>query len=112
MAKVEQLEMEIMDIDEYFSAVRSQNVAREDVTHQCPVCGELQSANDLIEAGAGETYEDVEKYIGFSCIGRFTKDKGCDWTLGGLFQFHSLTVVAPDGEEHPRFRPVPIDCLN
>lgn len=106
---MESLEMEVFTLEEFWSAIRSQNVPREDVTFQCPICGELQSANDLIKAGAGETMEDVEGFLGFSCIGRFDSSKGCDWTLAGLFKLHNLVVVDPDGDKHPRFRPVPTD---
>jgi hypothetical protein len=72
----------------------------------------MQTGNDLIRAGAGKTFEDVEKYLGFSCVGRFTGAKSprkepdgkpCNWTLGGLFSLHTLEVVTPDGEHHPRF---------
>jgi len=61
---------------------------------------------------------DVQKYFGFSCVGRFTgagnppkpedkgkEQKGCNWTLGGLFQMHDLEVVTPDGKKHPCFEP-------
>ena len=57
--------------------------------------------------------DEVEKYLGFSCFGRWTHQKpppkekgtqhGCNWTLGGLFQCHDLEVVTPDGKKHPRF---------
>jgi hypothetical protein len=67
----------------------------------------------LIAAGAGKTFDDVEKFIAFSCVGRWTNagphkkgkppGRGCDWTLGGLLTFHDLAVVAPDGKQHPRF---------
>ena len=70
----------------------------------------------LIEAGAGETEDDVEPFVGFSCVGRWTgkgsalgtdapRGEGCNWTLGGLFQLHKLVVITPDGERHPRFTP-------
>jgi len=98
--------METMTVDEFKEAIKSQNVPIEDVTFECPRCKTLQSANDLIKAGAGKDFEEVEGYIAFSCVGRWTKDKGCDWTLGGLFQIHELEVITPDGEKHPRFKPV------
>ncbi len=104
---VESLDMEETTQDEYLSAIRSQNVALGGATFQCPICGTLQSANDLIEAGAGKDLDEVEGYVGFSCIGRFDKTRGCDWTLGGLFGLHNLEVITPDGKHHPRFRPVP-----
>lgn len=103
-------------LDEFLTKLRSQNVPREHLAFVCPICGSIQSAFDLIKAGAGKDYEEVEKYLAFSCVGRFTHKLpaskpygtryGCDWTLGGLFQFHDLEVITPDGKAHPRFRPV------
>ena len=95
-----------MTLKEFRDIVRSQNVAIEDVTFRCPKCNTLQSANDLIKAGAGENFGEVEEYLAFSCVGRFNSEKGCDWTLGGLFKIHELEVVTPNGEKHPYFMPV------
>ena len=47
---------------------------------KCVNCGEVQSYHDFKEAGV----ENPENYVYFSCIGRFVKSRGCDWTLGGL----------------------------
>ena len=99
--------METMTVDEFHAAIKAQGMERiEDVTFQCPRCKTIQSAQDLIDAGAGASMNEVEKYVAFSCVGRFTKDKGCDWTLGGLFKIHELEVITPDGTHHPRFKPV------
>ena len=95
-----------MTLDDFISLAKSQGVPREKVTFQCPICKTLQSADDLVAAGAGQNFEDVEKYLAFSCVGRFDGTKGCDWSLGGLFKLHKLEVVTPDGEHHPRFMPV------
>ena len=103
----EKLDFEILTLDEYQSAIRSQGVVFLDVTHQCPVCGELQSMNDLIDAGAGKDQDEVSGYIGFSCIGRWDEYKGCNYTLGGLFVLNNMAIVTPNGENHPRFRPAP-----
>lgn len=102
-----------MTVEQFGDALRDQGVATEDVCFRCPLCGTIQSAQDLIDAGAGKNLDEVEKYLAFSCVGRLTHGKpppkekgtqeGCDWTLGGLFTFHKLTVVTPDGEKHPRF---------
>jgi hypothetical protein len=104
-----------MNLDEFQSALRAQGVPIEDCAFRCPMCGTVQSANDLIRAGAGKNLDEVEKFLAFSCVGRFTHLKdpppkkdwgsqvGCNWTLGGLFQFHTLEVVTPDGKKHPRF---------
>lgn len=98
--------MKTMTLEEFKNAIKSQGKGRiEDVTFRCVSCKTLQSAQDLIDAGAGESMNDVEKYLAFSCIGRWSETKGCDWTLGGLFQIHKLEVVTPDGEKHPRFEP-------
>lgn len=67
----------------------------------CPRCKTAQSAEDLVNAGVSK--DDVEKYIGFSCIGRFDEAKGCNWTLGGLFQLHELEIETGDGEFHKSF---------
>lgn len=90
--------------------------SREHIVFKCPICQTLQSGADLIKAGAGATFDEVEKYLGFSCVGRFTRagpfhakkstpGKGCDWTLGGLFSLHELVVVSADGKEHMHFMP-------
>lgn len=98
--------MKTMTLEEFEQAMRSQNVQIGDVTFRCPACKTLQSANDLIKAGAGKNFNEVEKYLAFSCVGRFDKNKGCNWTLGGLFSMHELEVITPDGKHHMRFMPV------
>lgn len=98
--------METIDVDEFHRRMKAQKRSRiEDVTFRCPRCKTLQSAQDLIDAGAGRNFNEVEKYLAFSCVGRFTSEKGCDWTLGGLLRCHELEVVTSDGERHPRFAP-------
>lgn len=102
-----------MTLDEYHSALKAQGVPRDHLAMKCPICKTIQSASDLIAAGAGQDFAGVEKYLGFSCVGRFTKagghkkwsppGRGCDWTLGGLFQIHELEVITPDGVHNPRF---------
>lgn len=108
-------EIRKITLDEYHSELRDQAVSgHENLAFVCPMCGTVQSARDLISAGAGKTFDDVERYLGFSCVGRWTgarspraKPDGepCNWTLGGLFTLHKLEVVTPDGETHPRFEP-------
>ena len=104
--------MRKLSVSEFHSELKAQDVPREDLTLICPMCSTPQSARDLISAGAGKDFEGVEKYLGFSCVGRFTNagpfkegygGNGCDWTLGGLFRLHELEVVDPDGKSHPRF---------
>lgn len=105
--------MKTMTLDEFQSALRAQGVPRVHLATKCPACGTVQSMADLIAAGAGATEADVEKYAGYSCVGRFTKagghqrgmppGRGCDWTLGGLFKIQALEVITPDGKAHPTF---------
>lgn len=106
--------MERMTLDEFRSALKAQGVKREDLALVCPMCKTVQSARDLITAGAGADFEAVEPFIGFSCVGRWTgagsprrKPDGqpCNWTLGGFFQLHELEVLTPDGKGSPRFKP-------
>lgn len=92
---------------EYLKRIRAQeSPSRDLISFVCPMCRTHQSMRDLIEAGAGKTEAEVERYIGFSCVGRWT-DAGsprgepdgapCNWTLGGLFRFNRLEVEHPDG---------------
>jgi hypothetical protein len=106
--------MNVMTVEEFHAALKAQGVPRDALALRCPMCNTIQSAYDLIAAGAGKDFEAVEKYLGFSCVGRFTgarsprrKPDGhpCDWTLGGLFSAHRLEVITPDGKHHPRFEP-------
>lgn len=98
--------MQTMTLDEFHAALKAQGLPIEDVQFRCPRCKTPQSARDLIAAGAGADFDEVEKYLGYSCVGRFDPSQGCNWTLGGLFQLHELEVVTPDGAHHPRFMPL------
>lgn len=105
--------MQMMTLEEFHNALKAQGVTSHvDFALKCPMCGTVQSGASLVAAGAGAEFHDVEKYLGFSCIGRFTgagsprktpDGKPCNWTLGGLFTLHKLEVKTPDGERHPRF---------
>lgn len=101
-----------LTFEEFRSAVKAQGVDRINYAFKCPMCETVQSASDLISASAGADFESVEKYLGFSCVGRFTgapsprknpDGKPCNWTLGGLFKTHKLEVLTPDGKSHPYF---------
>lgn len=100
-----------LTLEEFHTEIKAQGVEKIDYAFVCPMCETVQSARVLIAAGAGNDFDEVEGYLGFSCIGRFTgagdtreKGKGCNWTLGGLFQTHTLTVITPDDNaKHPRF---------
>jgi hypothetical protein len=114
-------EIQRITVAELHAAFRAQGVpSREDIAVRCPMCRTVQSLRSLIAAGAGATSDDVERFIGFSCVGRFTgagsppasgdaDGKGCNWTLGGLFKTHKLVVVDEDGKEHPYFEPATPD---
>lgn len=105
--------MKTVTLEEFHAALMAQGAPDSSkLVFICPMCGTLQCGDDLIRAGAGKTLDEVEKYLGFSCVGRFLEagpprsqpdGKPCNWTLGGLFQLHKLEVVTPDGEKHPRF---------
>lgn len=106
--------MKTMTMEEHRAALKAQGVDHLDYAFVCPRCGTVQSAQSLIKAGAGNAFDEVEKYLGFSCVGRFTgagsprkvpDGAPCNWTLGGFFQLHELEVVGPDGEVYPRFEP-------
>lgn len=105
--------MKTMTINEFHAACKAQGVPdRNDVAFVCPMCGTVQSARDLIQAGVGANMESVERYLGFSCVGRFTgagsprsepDGHPCNWTLGGLLRTHTLEVIVADGSRHPTF---------
>jgi hypothetical protein len=106
--------MKQMTIPEFHAALKAQDVPRDQLALVCPMCKTVQSAADLIAAGAGTDFDAVERYLGFSCVGRWTDagpprntpdGKPCNWTLGGLFTLHTLEVVDEDGKAHPRFEP-------
>ena len=104
--------MKRITLEELQAACMAQASRSELTTVKCPMCGTLQNALDFIAAGAGKDWDDVSRYIGFSCVGRFTgagsprkepDGQPCNWSLGGLFKTHRMVVVTPDGIEHPHF---------
>lgn len=105
--------MKTITVEEFHAALMAQGATTpSDFVFICPMCETLQTGSDLIRAGAGETLDDVKKYLGFSCVGRWTGDgpprkqkdgKPCNWTLGGLFKTHKLEVITNDGKSHPSF---------
>ncbi|MBF5006891.1 VVA0879 family protein [Diaphorobacter caeni] len=104
--------MKTMTLQEFQAACQAQASNREQIVFRCPMCGTMQSAQQLIAAGAGADFGAVERYLGFSCIGRFTgaesprrdpDGRPCNWTLGGLLQTHRMEVVTTDGKHHPHF---------
>lgn len=106
--------MRTITLDEFYRECKAQGVSgREYCAFVCPICKTIQSGSDLIIAGARETFDEVEGFLAFSCVGRFTHagpyqlgtppGRGCNYTLGGLFKCHTLEVMTPDGEKHPTF---------
>ncbi len=102
-----------LSLDEFKAALLAQGVSSHlHFAFKCPMCNTVQSAADLVAAGAGADFDTVERYLAFSCVGRFTgagaprklpDGKPCNWTLGGLFAMHKLEVLTPDGKKHARF---------
>lgn len=108
--------MERLTLDQFIEACKVQAPSSDLIVFRCPMCKTLQTARDLIAAGAGKTFDEVERYLAFSCVGRFTgapsprtnpDGKPCNWTLGGLFTLHQLEIETPDGKKHPRFALAP-----
>jgi len=71
----------------------------------CPSCGHVQTFNDFLALDM--VPEDVEKYVGFSCIGRFdghgdtdicSGKSPCNYTAGGLLNINPIKVII--GENH------------
>ena len=52
----------------------------------CPKCGNIFSAKEFVDAGA--TVNDAYS----CCIGRYVKDKGCNWSAFGLFDICTVHV--------------------
>lgn len=105
--------MKKVTVEEFRSQLNAQGVQRRHLAFVCPMCKTPQSMDCLIAAGAGKTEDDVEKYIGFSCVGRWVNagsprkepdGRPCNWTLGGLLQCHNF-AVSRAGKEHPHFAP-------
>jgi hypothetical protein len=100
-----------MTIPEFHAAIKAQGVSsHKHAAFVCPACGYVQSMADHIAAGA--TPEQAEQAIGWACVGHRTgagsprkiaDGKPCNWTLGGLFQIHTLEVIDEKGGRHPRF---------
>lgn len=102
---------ETISLDEFRARLKAQGVSdRIHAAFKCPVCRTVQSLQSFLCAGCDA--DTVEKFIGFSCVGRKTgagaprkepDGKPCNWTLGGFLRLHTLEVVDPEGAEHPFF---------
>lgn len=84
--------METMPLEQFQALLKDNFPSIEQAEFICPSCKTVQTPQDLIDAGAGKDIEEVNGFIGFSCVGRWNKDKGCNWTLGGLFKCHELEL--------------------
>lgn len=105
-----------LTIPQFHAELKAQGVSSQrHAALVCPICKTVQSMASLVKAGANP--EEAERMIGFSCEGRLTNagpmpnkpsakrkaQRGCDWSLGGLFKLHTLEVIDEEGEKHPRF---------
>lgn len=113
--------MIIIPVAELRESFKAQGVSgRSHIACKCPVCGTVQSIASLSAAGASD--EQAERMMGASCEGRLTgagpfpsaknksakarkrrDQRGCDWTLGGVFRIHKIEVETEDGKRHPHF---------
>lgn len=96
--------METIDYEEFITRCKNQNEDILKVVFVCPKCETPQTGNDLIEVGAGNNLEDIEGYLGYSCLGRFDDSKGCNWSLGGLFKIHELEINIDEKTKREIFR--------
>lgn len=58
---------------------------------KCVSCGNIQCKQDFTDIGVDGTDK-----VYFSCLGRWKKGVGCDWTLGGLLSIHKRIVISPE----------------
>ena len=72
---------------------------KKDWKWRCVSCGEVQSYHDFEKIGVKE----IEGVVHFSCIGRYSEARGCNWTLGGLFTIHEKEITGPNGDTHAVF---------
>jgi hypothetical protein len=68
---------------------------------KCSMCGHIQCGQDFVNAG--QTPEQAMSRVHSICIGRLVKGVGCDWSLHGLFQLHTVEVITGDGIVIPVF---------
>lgn len=107
---------EIVDLAEFKRRLDAQMVPKPDVAFVCPMCRTVQSRRDFL--GVGMKPDDVQKYLAYSCIGRWTGAAGprakpdgkpCDWTLGGLLSLHRFAVktkiTGAESKLYPYFEP-------
>lgn len=105
--------MQTLTVQEFQERMKAQGVTRrEDVAFKCPMCKTVQSLADWLDAGIPA--EEAEGKVGFSCIGRASKEpqrafekpkpgRGCDYTLGGLIVLNDVEIITEDGRTVPAF---------
>ena len=67
----------------------------------CPVFKTEQGMREFAEK-TGLTPDEIVNVIGFSCVGRWTNDVGCDYAGGGLLRLNPVKVET-DGMILQRF---------
>lgn len=65
---------------------------------KCVQCGHIQTIQDFLN----HNIEHPESKVFYNCIGRYVSGIGCDWSLGGLLQINTMTVIR-DGQPIPVF---------
>lgn len=86
---------------QFKTELQAQDVPREHFAVKCVQCGTIQTRQDFVDAEIHPTIEESHRHWGFSCIGRWVKGVGCDWTLGGLFTIHTLEIIPEQEGEKP-----------
>lgn len=82
-----------ISLDEFHLTLKDQGVPPEHYAFKCVRCGNIQSAASLVKYMSAD---DAFARVYFSCEGRFTWERGCDWTLGGLLRIHKMEVLTED----------------
>ena len=88
---------------EFIAILEAQGVPRHHCAFRCVRCDNIQSAFSLSRF---MTPDKAADRCYFSCEGRYNSgERGCDWTLGGLFTIHTLEVITDEGVQVPCFEP-------
>ncbi|EGL9421656.1 hypothetical protein IMA78_004185, partial [Salmonella enterica] len=64
--------MKTLTQEQYWALLYSQKVERQDYAVICPMCGTVQSGRLFFLSAAAPDFDGVFRYLGFSCVGRFT----------------------------------------
>jgi len=65
---------------------------------KCPGCNNTQTMKEFINLGMDKAEAATRFY--YSCIGRWDKSQGCDYTSGGLINIAPIKVIRGDEEFH------------